>query len=475
MALARSRTNATPDANVPADKVNSSSETAAKSAKDSRAGADIAKDPAASEAKTLLEKVLDEVGAKAQAAGLAKAAFDRFKPEADKKQKEADEKLKAAKKSATDAESALKKAELTRSTSENELHLAISAAQKAADALAEAQSSLQLAETEQKQHETSAAMFKKAAAEAEKPIRMVAFSPDNLLLATAGEDQSIHIWSAQDGKAVDALAGHKTAVRALAFAGEHRLVSAGADQSSLIWDVDSQWQLERVIGTGDEQSPIVDRVNALRFTPDGKQLITGGGEPSRGGELKIWRVSDGQLVQEFKNVHSDVVLGLDITPDGKYLASGGADKFIRIIDFATGRIMRSLEGHTHHVLSVSWKRDGRTLISGGADNVVKVWDAFGGERKKNIEGFNKEITSIFFVGDTDQALACSGDNSVRLVKENGDKVRSFEGGTDFMEAAAVTFDGELVVAGGQDGVLRAWDGTNGELLLTLALDAPQGQ
>src|SRR5207248_2347031 len=160
-----------------------------------------------------------------------------------------------------------------------------------------------------------------------------------------------------------------------------------------------------------EESPIVDRVNALRFTPDGQRLITGGGEPSRSGELKIWQVSDGKLVQELKNVHSDVVLGLDLTPDGRYLASSGADKFIRIVDLSTGKVLRSLEGHTHHVLSVSWKRDGRTLISGGADNMVKVWDAFAGERKKNIEGFGKEVTSICFVGDTDQALACSGDDS----------------------------------------------------------------
>jgi WD40 repeat protein len=414
-----------------------------------------------------LENVLADVSAKAQALGLAKAAFDRFKPEADRKQKEADEKLKAAKKSVTDSEAAFKKAELARSTSENELHLAINAAQKAADALTEAQGALQLAETEQKQQETSAASSKKAEAEAEKPIRWVAFSPDNLLLATAGDDSAMHTWSAQDGKAIASLPEHKSATRALAFGAEHRLVSWETDQTCLSWDVDAHWELERVIGTGDERSPIVDRVNALRFTPDGKQLITGGGEPSRAGELKIWRVSDGQLVQELKNLHSDVVLALDLTPDGKYLASGGADKFIRIVDLAAGKVLRSLEGHTHHVLSVSWKRDGRTLISGGADNVAKVWDAFAGERKKNIEGFGKEVTSIAFVGDTDQALACSGDNSVRLVKENGDKIRSLEGGTDFMEAAAVSFDGKLVVAGGEDGLLRAWNGSSGELLLTL--------
>ncbi|MCI0541135.1 MAG: hypothetical protein L0Z50_38525, partial [Verrucomicrobiales bacterium] len=465
--IAWSKTNSLADATNALAQVGPKNEAEANTAKDSAASSATSKDSAVPEAQSLLAKSIEEVAAKAHAAGLAKAAFDRFKPESEKKQKEADEKLKAAQKAVTDAESALKKAELAKSTSENELHLSINAAQRAADGLTEAQNSLQLAEVEHKQAETSVAISRKAVDEAQRPIRVVAFSGDNLLIATAGDDQKIHTWSAHDGRAFGALSGHQAAVKVLAFAGEHRLVSGGDDRSAYIWDADAEWRLDRAIGTGDERSAIVDRVNALRFTPDGKYLISGGGEPSRSGELKIWRVSDGQLVQEFKNVHSDVVFGIDLTADGKYLASSAADKFIRVLELATGKILRSLEGHTHHVLSVSWKRDGRTLVSGGADNIVKVWDAFAGERKKNIEGFNKEITSIYFVGDTDQALACSGDTSVRLVKENGDKVRSFEGGTDFLEAAAVTFDGSLVVAGGQDGVLRAWDGTNGELLLTL--------
>ena len=283
-------------------------------------------------------------------------------------------------------------------------------------------------------------------------------------MATAGEDQLIHTWNSDNGEAYDALKGHKGAVLSIAYSGGV-LVSGAADRSAVAWDVNGGWTLERTIGTGDAASLLADRVNALRFSPDSERLATGGGEPSRAGEIKIWQVATGKQTQEFKNVHSDTVLGLDFSPDGKFLASSGADKWVKVTDLANGKIAKSFEGHTHHVLGVSWKRDGRTLASGGADNVIKVWDFVTGERKKTIEGFSKEVTSICYVSDSDQTLATSGDNQVRLVKDTGENVRSYAGGTDFMAAAAVTPDGKIVIAGGLDSVLRVWKGT-GESLAT---------
>ncbi|PYK98188.1 MAG: hypothetical protein DME19_13495 [Verrucomicrobia bacterium] len=134
------------------------------------------------------------------------------------------------------------------------------------------------------------------------------------------------------------------------------------------------------------------------------------------------------------------------------------------MELATAKVVRQFEGHTHHVLGVSWNRNQRTLASAGADNVVKIWDFVNGEKKKNIAGFDKEVTAISFVGYTDQALAVSGDSKVRLVREDGNEVRSFAGANDFVESAAVTPDGKIVIAGGQDSVLRVWDGTNGKLI-----------
>jgi WD40 repeat protein len=310
------------------------------------------------------------------------------------------------------------------------------------------------------------------AAAAEQPMRALAFSPDGIALASTGDDGKVHTWSAETGMPFEvfvkdaegsspAAAGatappqSETASRAeagtgtmppvLCFLDAHTVLAAKAG-GAVAWDLNPVWTLERQIGTGDVDSPISDRVNAVRFSPDGRTLATGSGEPTRSGEVKLWNVADGTLTNDFKNVHSDAVLSLDFSPDGKYLASSSADRFVRVVELATGKVVKAFEGHTSYVLGVAWKRDSRTLASAGADNVIKVWDFTTGQRKRNIEGAGKEVTSVAFVGVTDQAVAASGDGQVRLLRENGEKVRSFEGATDFMNCAAATPDGKMIVA-----------------------------
>jgi WD40 repeat protein len=180
--------------------------------------------------------------------------------------------------------------------------------------------------------------------------------------------------------------------------------------------------------------------------------------------LLIWNVADGKLVREIYNAHSDVVLGVDFSRDGRWLASGAADKFAKVWKVANGERLFSFEGHTHHVLAVDLKADLRTLVSAGADGVVKVWDLVTGEAGGTVKGYNKEITSVSFVGYTSEFLVTTGESHVRLLNEKGAVRRSYAGTSDFVNAAAATPDGGLVVAGGQDGVLRVWNGADGKLI-----------
>ncbi len=413
-----------------------------------------------------IDKLVAEADSKAKAATETKAALEKLPADARDKFTQARDKFNAAAKALTDAEAELKKSEQPKSNAENELQLAAKSAGKTEEAIATAKAAVQAAQDFQAKSAIELEAAKTTAANMEKPLRMVAFSSDNLFVATAGDDQQVHLWNAADGTAIETFRGHKGSVLAAAFVGSGQLVSGAADRSAVVWDLNPAWTLERTIGTGDAASPLSDRVNAVRFSPDGLRLATGGGEPTRGGEVKIWQVADGKLSQTFTNVHSDAVFGLDFSADGKFLASSAADKFVKVLDLATGKVAKTFEGHTHHALGVSWKRDGRTLASAGADNVIKVWDFVTGERKKNIDGFGKEVTSINFIGITDQVLASSGDKEVRTVSDAGEKIRSFEGGTDFMDSAAATPDGKTIIAGGHDSVLRAWNGTNGEVLAT---------
>jgi WD40 repeat protein len=131
---------------------------------------------------------------------------------------------------------------------------------------------------------------------------------------------------------------------------------------------------------------------------------------------------------------------------------------------ASGKIVLSLEGHTHHVNAIAFRSDARVLATAGADGTVVTWDLLIGERKKKIEGWSKEVTSLQFIGASDQIAAASGDNRLRLVTDSGSEVRNISDVPDYLQSAAVSPDGSLLLAGGEDSILRLWDATNGSPL-----------
>ena len=217
------------------------------------------------------------------------------------------------------------------------------------------------------------------------------------------------------------------------------------------------WTLERTFGTGDGNSLITDRANSLAFSPDGKTLAIGSGEPSRSGDITLWDMSTGKLTKDYAERHLDSIFALDFSPDGKLLASGGADKAVRITDLSTGKVVKVFEGHTHHVLGLSWRADGRLLASSGADNVVKVWDWTTGDRRKSVDGWDKEVTGIHYLGAADQIATSAGDTKLRLITSDGGVVKLLPGSTSFLQSLATTRSGDVVLGGDQDGNVRAWD------------------
>jgi WD40 repeat protein len=311
---------------------------------------------------------------------------------------------------------------------------------------------------------------RKRAEESAPAIRALAFSPDNLRLAGGAESGNVHVWSAEDGAAFEVLAAHDGPVAALAFRGPRDLATAGP-AARILWDLGPTWKLERQIGAVDDPGTFADRVTALAFSADGRLLAVVSAEPSRRGELKVWKVEDGSLLWSQPDAHTDAVFALEFSLDGRYLASSSADKFVKVFSTEDGKLVRSFEGHTGHVLGVSWRWDGKVLASCGADKVVKVWNFASGSPERSIGGYEKQVTSIRFVGDSENVVACSGDRKVRLQRTNdGGTARDFGGAGDYMYSVDVTRDGSRVAAGGFDGVLRVWDGNDGRALR--AFEAP---
>ncbi|MEO2033491.1 MAG: c-type cytochrome domain-containing protein [Planctomycetaceae bacterium] len=434
---------------------------AAKKAKEAKEKADKAiADPQkkAKESADALAKAKQELAAKADDAALKK-------------------KVEAAQKAADAATAALKKATDTQASAQRALQLADKAVVTAQAGQKVATAHKTAMDAGQKAAENVLNAAKKAETEMAKPVHGIAFSADGKTVATAGVNPVIQLWDATTGQAVDTLTGQSAAVSQLAYDMDSGLISVSVDKTLVVWETRPDWQLAATLGPKTDtplavnDSTFVGRVLSLDFSRDGSRLATGGGDPSRSGELMVWDVAKRTLVKEFKDAHSDTVFGVEFSRDGKFLLSGAADKFVKIFELESGKHVKSFEGHTHHVMDVSWQADGSVVVSAGADNAIKIWNVETGEQKRTISNYSKQVTAIQFVGVGENIISCGGDKSVRFHKtSNGQNYRSFSGATDFMYAAAASRDESIVIAGGGDGVLRIWNGKNGSSLATLEAD-----
>ena len=390
---------------------------------------------------------------------LAKAVEETNKlvAAADTKLKNAQKKVQDATKPAETALQEQKTAETASQSAARGLDVAKESTKNANEAVETAKAGVTAFEQQVKQTDDNLQVAKRGAAETEKPFRAVAFSTDGTQFYAAGDDKLVHAYGSEAGEPAAVFEGHGDAIAAVA-ATATGVLSASADKQAVHWNVNPAWVLERTIGGPDNPAQLVDRVLSLDFSPDGKSLATGGGEPSRSGELKLWNVADGNLIREFKDAHSDTIFCVRFSPDGNSLATSAADRFMKVFNVADARFIRSFEGHTHHVLSVAWKADGKWLATGGADNVIKVWEFSTGEQRKTIQGFNKEVTSIAIVGGSLDVVAGCGDKSLKTVNlESGNATRSYESFGDFIYAVAASADGKTLVAAGQDSILRSFN------------------
>jgi RNA polymerase sigma factor (sigma-70 family) len=118
--------------------------------------------------------------------------------------------------------------------------------------------------------------------------------------------------------------------------------------------------------------------SAITFAPDGKSLLTAGGE----GSLIVWDLATGK---ELQRLGRDMTNSHDITfsPDGKAVGVANCCR-IRVIERAGGEDLLSPSGHPNVVHSTATTPDGRTVITASAGSVL-IWDPLTGQERQRWE------------------------------------------------------------------------------------------
>jgi WD40 repeat protein len=213
-------------------------------------------------------------------------------------------------------------------------------------------------------------------------VESVAFSPDDRVLATAGDGSAVRLFDAHTGKLLDLLTGHAGRVWCVAFAPDGRtLATAGRDGTVRLWDPEAR--------PGRKVLPGSPGHFLLTFSPDGKRLV-GGGHMT--GEVRIWEVPSGRLetcVPPGAGPHDIRVLAL--APDGRTLAAGHFDGLVTVWDFPEARRRLTIQlperarfRNSSEVGHLAFTGDGKTLLTNGLPTILRGWDVSTGHLQRTI-------------------------------------------------------------------------------------------
>jgi len=202
-------------------------------------------------------------------------------------------------------------------------------------------------------------------------------------------------------------------------------------------------------------------VSSMVPSADGRWALSGGFE-----RLGLWEVASGRRVRTFEG-HTFWVNSVALSADGRWALSGSQDKTLRLWHVATGQCARTFEGHTSDVSSVALSADARYALSGSSDNTLRLWEVASGRCVRTFEGHTDDVTSVALSADGHYALSGSNDKALRLWEmASGRCVRTFEGHTDWVTSVALSADGRWALSGSSDDTLRLWEVTSGRCVRT---------
>ncbi|MHA2475104.1 MAG: WD40 repeat domain-containing protein, partial [Promethearchaeota archaeon] len=146
-------------------------------------------------------------------------------------------------------------------------------------------------------------------------------------------------------------------------------------------------------------------INSVAVTNKGDNIISGSDDKT----LKIWNFSTGNLIRTIE-AHNQPILSVAISLDDTYIFSGSSDNLIKVWGKVRGNLITEFDEHTDAVTSLVVPPGGKNLISGSKDGQAIIWDVLGGKVLHRFE--HKSGVSSMALFNDGKYLACGTDNGV---------------------------------------------------------------
>ncbi|HJZ91076.1 MAG TPA: c-type cytochrome domain-containing protein [Gemmataceae bacterium] len=217
-------------------------------------------------------------------------------------------------------------------------------------------------------------------------------------------------------------------VNALTFTPDGKQLVVGGHHELTVWEIASAKLVKRIYTRA-------ERAYAMAYLPDGK-LAVAGGRPGQEGDVRIFdlgapgkadkdvQILDGVndpkvMVKQLLDA-DDSVLCLAVSPDSKRIASGGCDRTVRVWEYPSGKLEQSIENHADWVLGVTFAPDGKHLLTCSRDKTAKVWDLAAKESVLTFPEHQAPVFGIAVKADSKAGFSGGADKQLRTWNAAGE-------------------------------------------------------